>query len=343
MNALYAPELAGGGHAQKREEVMISLRLCASAVRFFFGLRAEVVSSSRVEKTLRRPRVVRLRCAVVGLAAILLHSGTAAAHVQPIPIADWGGFEPDTVTCLRTISRATLTCFDTALLALQTCNDAVVRGEACDMEETDEIVAEASRQQRLALTRTCSQSELEDLGYVGLSDSQADMFNACVTQARGAVSATYTPALTGPPTQAAAECMVASAAYARKVIRFALQQETPVMDRIAVRSLSTDEKLASIQRIEEALGAARARWVAGLLERCPDFLAVYGRSADSFLRTMKQRSDCALSNLYVHTAIDCPSQICGNGIPEGIEECDDGNRNNEDTCRTDCSANPPPP
>jgi cysteine-rich repeat protein len=257
---------------------------------------------------------------------------------------DWGGFErPGTVHCLRTISRATLTCFDTALVALQACNDAIVRGEACDMEETDELVAEASRQQRLALTRTCSQAELEDLGYVGLADSQADLFNACVTQARGAVSATYAPALTGPPAADAAACMVASAAYTRKVIRFALQQETPVMDRIAARLLTPEEKLASIQKIEAELGAARTRWVAGLLEVCPDFPGIYGRSADSFLRTIKQRSDCALSNLYVHTAINCPSQICGNGIPEGIEECDDGNRSNEDTCRTDCTANDPPP
>jgi cysteine-rich repeat protein len=43
--------------------------------------------------------------------------------------------------------------------------------------------------------------------------------------------------------------------------------------------------------------------------------------------------------MYVHTAISCPSQVCGNGIPEGIEQCDDGNRNNDDTCRTDCTAN----
>lgn len=286
-----------------------------------------------------RPRTAPLRSTAVGLAAILGLSGMAAAHTQPVPINQWGGFGPDTVTCLRTISRATQTCFDTALVALQTCNNALVRGEACDAEQTDAIVAEASRQQRLSLTRTCSQSELEDLGYVGFSDSQADLFNACVTQARGAASATYAPALAGPPTQPSADCMVATAAYIRKLIRFAMQQETPVMDRIAARPFTTDEKLASIQRIEEELGSSRARWVDGLLELCPDFVAIYGRSVDSFARTMKQRSDCSLSNLYVHTAINCPSQVCGNGIPEGIEQCDDGNRNNDDTCRTDCTAN----
>jgi cysteine-rich repeat protein len=263
----------------------------------------------------------------------------AAAHTQPVPIGQWGGFEADTVTCLRTISRATQNCFDTVLVALQDCNNALVRGAACDMEQIDQIVSEASRQQRLTLTRTCSQPELEDLGYVGLSDSQADLFNACVTQARGAVSATYTPALVGPPAEAAADCMVATSAYVRKVIRFAIEQETPVMDRIAARQFTTAEKQASIQRIELELSAARARWGAGLLELCPDFFSIYGRTIDSFLRTMKQRGDCMLSNMYVHTGISCPGQICGNGIPEGIEACDDGNRSNEDTCRTDCSKN----
>lgn len=278
---------------------------------------------------------------ITAAATVLALAGTATAHTQPIPIDRWGGFEAGTSNCLRSISRATDTCFDTVLASLQDCNNALIRGEACNMEQVDDVIAEASRQQRLTLNRVCSQSELEDLGYVGLSDSQADLFNACVTQARGAASATYAPALAGLPSESAADCMVAIAAYIRKLIRFALQQETPVMDRIATRSFSTEEKLASIQRIEEELSAARTRWSAGVLEICPDFVTIYGRSVDSFVRTMKQRSDCALSNMYVHTAINCPSQVCGNGIPEGIEQCDDGNRNNDDTCRTDCTANEP--
>lgn len=290
-------------------------------------------------KGTQRRSIAWPRASVLALVAVLAAPGTATAHTQPIPIDRWGGFEADTSNCLRTISRVTSTCFDTVLTTLQECNNALVRGEACDMEQVDDVIAEASRQQRLTLTRVCSQPELEDLGYVGLSDSQADLFNACVTQARGAAAATYAPALAGLPTEAAADCMIANAAYIRKLIRFALQQETPIMDRIAMRSFTTEEKTASIQKIEDELGAARSRWSAGLLEVCPDFVAIYGRSVDSFVRTMKQRSDCVLSNMYVHTAISCPSQVCGNGIPEGIEECDDGNRNNDDTCRTDCTAN----
>lgn len=254
-----------------------------------------------------------------------------------MPIESWGGFAPETVVCLRLISRATHACFDHVVAARTSCNNAVVRGEACDEEATDARVADASRTQRLTLTSECSQAELMDLGYRDVFDASADLFNACVTQARGAVSSTYAPALAGTPSPAAAECMVASAAYARKVMRSALQRETPVMERIASRSLPTEEKIRSIARVETDLASTRLRWANGILDVCPDFVAVYGRSVDSYLRTLKQRTDCVLQKTYIHTRISCPSQICGNGIPEGIEECDDGNRDNTDTCRTDCT------
>jgi len=31
---------------------------------------------------------------------------------------------------------------------------------------------------------------------------------------------------------------------------------------------------------------------------------------------------------------------CGNGIVDEGEECDDGNRNNNDSCRNNCTSNP---
>jgi cysteine-rich repeat protein len=33
----------------------------------------------------------------------------------------------------------------------------------------------------------------------------------------------------------------------------------------------------------------------------------------------------------------CVLEECGNGIIEGVEECDDGNTNNDDSCRSDCT------
>ncbi len=34
---------------------------------------------------------------------------------------------------------------------------------------------------------------------------------------------------------------------------------------------------------------------------------------------------------------NCVRPMCGNGNPEGAEECDDGNADNEDACRNDCT------
>jgi cysteine-rich repeat protein len=136
--------------------------------------------------------------------------------------------------------------------------------------------------------------------------------------------------------------MVASAGYGRKVMSFVLRQKTPVMERIATHPFTSEEKTEFVLRVETELSAARARWVAGLGALCPQFAAVYGRDPDSFLRTLKQRADCVLSNTYVNGANPCPSQICGNGVPEPGEECDDGNEDNTDTCRTNCTSNPSP-
>eukprot|EP01135_Chromosphaera_perkinsii_P006999 Nk52_evm1s658 gene=Nk52_evmTU1s658 len=36
---------------------------------------------------------------------------------------------------------------------------------------------------------------------------------------------------------------------------------------------------------------------------------------------------------------DKDEPICGNGITEGVEQCDDGNGNNNDDCKNDCTAN----
>jgi cysteine-rich repeat protein len=274
-------------------------------------------------------------CAALAL-LISAHS-TALAHVQPIPIERWGPFLPGTPRCLRMISRVTHVCYDRVLSLLQQCNDAQVRGGECDMDAVESAIGEATQPLHQALTRQCELAQLTEIGYIGVPDAEADLFGACVTQARDAVAAIYAPARPGAPSETAAECMVASAAYAREVIRFAIQQEVPVMERIATRLFTTEEKMDSIRRIETELSAARPRWVTGLSAACPQFATVYGRSADSFLRTMKQRADCVLSRTYVHTAINCPGAICGNGIPEAGEECDDGNRDDTDMCLTNCS------
>jgi cysteine-rich repeat protein len=222
----------------------------------------------------------------------------------------------------------------------QRCRDAEALGQACDEAQKDADIAAADGALRATLAGACLDGQLTELSFIGFFDAGADLTKLCVTQAQEAIAAIYAPARSSAPSAAAAQCMSAAASYGRKVMWYALQREVPVMERIATQLIETDAKQASILRVERELSADRTRWVAGLQAACPDFEAIYGRSADSFLRTLKQRVDCALSLTYVHSAINCILQLCGNGIPEGDEACDDGNADDTDGCHNDCTLNP---
>lgn len=277
---------------------------------------------------------------LLALLWLCLSPATVQAHAGAVPIERWGPFLPGAQTCLRVISRAAHACFDTVLGIEQRCQDAIARGQSCDLGEVDAQVAEATRLTRVQLGNECSLGELTELGYIGFFDAEADLSTACVTQARGAIAAIYAPARAGRPSDTAARCMAASAAYGRKVMRFILERQTPVMERIAVRLFSPQEKVQSIIRVGQELTGTRERWIVDLLERCPEFETVYGRTPESLLRTLKQRTDCVLSLTYVHDAVVCVAPMCGNGIPEGTEQCDDGNGDDSDSCRNDCTGNP---
>lgn len=288
-----------------------------------------------------RPDPHRLRRALrLAMLCACLVPAAAVAHTQPRPIEQWGPFLAETVPCLQMMTRATHTCFDTVLNVEQACRDAQARGQTCDLANVVAVTDAATLQMRRTLTNECRTGQLTEVGYIGFFDAEADLFNACVIQARAAVTATYAPAV-GTPSIEALDCMAASAAYARKVMRFALDHQTPVMERIATRFLTLEERMASVQRMQATFTAARPRWITGLLEVCPQFATVYGRTPESYLRTLQHRTDCVLSKTFVNTAVSCLSQVCGNGIPEAEEGCDDGNNNNTDACANNCTINNP--
>lgn len=291
------------------------------------------VGLSRMRRAMASSRAV---CAALGL--LLGTVAVARAHNQPPPIESWGPFLPGTQTCLRTISRATHACFDTVFALEQACRDAPLRGETCDPAALERDVAAADGALRATLAAACADGQLTELSFIGLFDAGSDLTRGCVGEAQNAIAALYAPARAGATSAEAARCLAAAASYGRKMMWFALQREVPVMERIATRLVASDEKQASIRRVNQELAAARARWSAGLLAACPSLEQVYGRSPDSLLRTLKQRVDCVLSRTYVHSAIACLPQVCGNGIPEGGEACDDGNTVDDDACSNDCVA-----
>lgn len=250
-----------------------------------------------------------------------------------VPVERWGPFLPDTVTCLRAMSRAAGDCFERVLEIEQQCRDASAGRTPCD---TAGRVAAATDVMLAALDGACRQAQLSELHYFDLFDARADLVDACAYQARAAMTAAYAPAAAGGASDALA-CMAASATYGRKTMHFILDRKRPVMERFAVRLFPDADKLEQVRQSELELAATRARWITGLLAACPTFEAVYGRTPESFLRTLKQRTDCVQSKIYVNSAALCLTQVCGNGIPEGHEECDDGNTDDGDACRNDCT------
>ena len=271
------------------------------------------------------------------VAVFCLRGAAADAHMAATAIEEWGPFLPESVTCLRLMSRAVHTCFGTALAAEAACRDAQVRGAGCDTEQVENEVEAAALAARIAVTEACTEGQLTEIGYFGFADANGDLLNACVTQARATVSAAYAPAGSGMSSPAALACMTASSDYAAKVVRLTLEQQAPVFERMTVRLFDGPAKTEMVRQMRLALSATRQLWVAGLLERCPDFAAIYGRTPESFLRTLTQRTDCVLSKTYVNSAVSCSLQVCGNAVPEGTEKCDDGNTIDNDACHNDCT------
>jgi cysteine-rich repeat protein len=294
------------------------------------------ITSSIVWKSLMKRSIL--------LAPLLACLGApmAQAHMSAKPIELWGPFLPDTVTCLRRMSRATHACFATVLDLEIRCRDALLRGEGCDREQLENAADDATRAVRMAVVEACTEGQLTEIGYFGFADVDNDLSNACVTQTRAAVEATYVPAAASGVSQATAACLTASSAYGNKVMLAALERQTPVMERMTARLFAPEDKSEAVRRMRLELSDTRQRWIAGLLEVCPSFADIYGRSAESFLRTLGQRVDCVLSKTYVNSAVTCLAQVCGNGIAETPEECDDGDADDGDSCRSNCTSNPAP-
>lgn len=282
--------------------------------------------------------MLRIACAAGAALSTVLFVALlpASAHMAATPIEIWGPFLPESVTCLRLMSRATHACFATVLGIEIRCRDAILRGEGCDRARADADVDAAARAVRTATVEACSEGQLTEVGYFGFADADLDLTNACVTQARAAVEATYVPA-SQSSSPAAAACLSASASYASKVLVYSLERQTPVMERMTARVFAPEDKTAAVLRMRLEISATRQRWIAGLTAVCPSFADVYGRTPESYLRMLNQRTDCVLSKTYVNSAVSCLAQVCGNGIAEAPEECDDGNANEADGCRNDCT------
>src|SRR5262245_45319893 len=130
--------------------------------------RTECLEARRARRRPAGRRIIEQTSLIVVLALLAgALPGRVGAHNQPKPIEQWGPFLPGAQSCLRAISRAAHTCFDTALALRQACRDAELRGEACDRDALDEAIGAATSATRAVLADNCTSGDLTELNYIG--------------------------------------------------------------------------------------------------------------------------------------------------------------------------------
>jgi cysteine-rich repeat protein len=286
----------------------------------------------------RRRRSILLLSLFVFLDCTL--PGRAVAHGEPASLAEWGGFGRLIASCQRAIGKAGFLCGVGTWQARRTCLDADLRGEPCDEEAADEAAGEARSRGIRLVQSSCSFQQLQNLRFIDLSEAQLDVIRFCTQLDTGLVSAVYGYGDTAGMANAETEisCRLSAAHAANKLIHFAFHARLGAMDRIAASPLLLAAKMDVVDHSTAELERARSELAEQLGTECTDssFTDLYDRSIDAFLATIASRADCLIGATYAQAAVQCPEPICGNGMQEPGEQCDDGNDVETDACTTAC-------
>ena len=286
---------------------------------------------------------VRVRGLLIGL-LVGLGAGTAWAHGQPAELAFWGPFPADAARCQRVLSRATSVCIARVALLRSSCLNAALTGGTCDETALDADVTAARQRALDRLQRSCTVNQLQNLGYIDLQDAQKDVTDACRQLDTAAMSAAFAPAMVGGTVgsvdETKAACVQAGARESTRLLRYAMRTYQQALDRIAGTNQTADQKTRLVAWARARVERAQARSVAAVGETCAAgaFADAYRRSTDEFLGGIAAQAGCMVQFVYVQDAVTCPTPVCGNGMQERGEECDDGNDFDGDGCRADCVA-----
>ncbi|MGD9763945.1 MAG: myxococcus cysteine-rich repeat containing protein [Candidatus Binatia bacterium] len=276
------------------------------------------------------------RRAAAAALLLLLPAGEVLAHGAPIDLAAWGPFSPTQAQCQRVIASAAAACAQRAWRTRRECAAAEWRGDPCDpapaIEQARSIALDA-------VAKTCSEAEAVNLQFQGVSEAQRDVVRFCRELEDTAAALVLDP-IAAPEISAelALRCGDATARATSKLLGVGFRSRQRLFDRIASQplTLSTRRRMVSASTAEIA-GAATA--LAEILAlSCPpaDFAALYGRTADELLEVVARRADCLAGDTYAQSAVTCPEPVCGNGVRERDEECDDRNTAAGDGCSAAC-------
>jgi cysteine-rich repeat protein len=278
-------------------------------------------------------------CALAALA--LSRTDALYAHgLPPLPLALWGPFGASTVDCLRHLSQATRRCFHTALTAHRHCIEATLDGRSCDTAARAATIAAARATATATVGAACRGGALTELRFADAEDARNDVLLAC-NEAETTLRMLYAPVLNPvvAPGLSRRErgCIAHVGMTGTKLLMATLHDHTRVFDAAAVRVLTPSQKLGRLGHVNERLGHMRTRMAAHLTATCPS-APLYGRELEDLLALLERRSACVLSSVYFHTSVPCPTPVCGDGVVDSGEWCDDGNGVDSDGCRSDCTA-----
>jgi cysteine-rich repeat protein len=290
--------------------------------------------------------MARLR---IGLAlALLVCAGRPTplyAHGGPPDITFWGPFPSGTAHCLRMIGRASQRCVRQVLALQHECMDAELAGQSCDPTLRDQRIAAERVAARSVVSTDCTGGQLTELHFIDPDDARADITKTCTDQPNAFMSVAYAPAIASGSAagldEGAKNCIRQTSARSRALLRYIVRLKTKTLNLMAVNVIGPAKKNALLKRAADRIAAAQAKLAGQILETCPNFEVLYGRSPSAALTAFNNPiGNCVVGAAYVQTSIACPLPICGNGVKESGEACDDGNTVDDDSCHNDCTAAP---
>lgn len=293
-----------------------------------------------------RERLRRWSIPLVTIVALLCAS-PVAAHRAGIPLALWGDFG-SAALCQREIGFVTARCAAAAWQARRKCLETQLAGEGCDTAATDATVAQVHADTLDFLDSECGPDDWQPLNFLLGLELDNDIDTACLAAEVALVSGVFgpaqRPATSGPLDATTLTCTRSTARAATTLVRYAFDVWRRALDRIAVKSVPPTQKQALVDRARASIGQAQASLAQSLRADCSDadFAQIYGRSATAWLADIAKRADCLAGAGYVQSAVLCPAPVCGNGIQESGEQCDDGNTISGDGCHSDCTLEPAP-
>ena len=297
----------------------------------------------------RLPQRPTCLCLVIGILILFApRPPVAYAHGQALPFAFWGDFPAAAARCQSVLAYAATRCANRVWKFHTDCFDALLDGNVCGVSVVVDPVQGAHLDSLNVIDVLCTSPEAQALGFLLKYEAQTDMNNFCYAVENALVSVVYGPVMNGhPPDDRTRTCVEAMARATTKLWRFAVRARRHALDEIARRNMAPSDKQVLIDESSMLVENLQALIQKRLEAVCAttDFTATYHHDDSELLKLVGQRADCLAAAVYVQNAVFCPLPVCGNGMQEVGEQCDDGNLVDGDGCSSHCtleSASPPP-